>query len=191
MLLEQKSRAVGIATGLFVSREGHDDIAFRHESFPLQTDQGLRERGVAILHVDRAAAVEPAVLVREYERVDGPVLWVGFHDIEMTQKQNRFSGMPAAVSDDEVAFRRVIFGGEKCHVSRRESRAEHPFLNGLGCRGGTVSMRGVDLDQSLQHVARKLLVGGGRHGRRGNDAGGLYPAQHQDGEQSNGWLVHG
>src|SRR5258708_2562907 len=69
MLLEQIGRSVGIAAGLFIRREGDDHIASRDIVFALQADQCLDQGRIAILHVDSTAAIEPTVLLREFERI--------------------------------------------------------------------------------------------------------------------------
>src|SRR2546430_9642305 len=47
-------------------------------------------------------------------------------------------------------------------VGTRKSRGRQPFSDRLRSLAGAELMRGVDLDQSLEYVARQLLVGGRR-----------------------------
>ena len=89
MLLQQKRRAVRIAAGLLVGRECGDQIVRRDEAFPPQADQRLEQRGVTVLHVDRAPAVEPAVLFGQLERIDRPVFALGIDDVEVPEEQHR------------------------------------------------------------------------------------------------------
>src|ERR1039458_10844667 len=143
MVLEQESRSVGVPAGLFVGSERDDDVAVRPESLAFQADQGLRERGVAVFHIDGAAAVEIAVLFRELERIGRPVLGFGLHDIEMAQEKSGPSGMLAAVAHDDITLGWMILRRDEYHVARPKARRQHPGLDGLGRLGGSMCVGGI------------------------------------------------
>jgi hypothetical protein len=69
MLLQQKSRPIGISARLLIGREGNDDVARRHIMLALEADQSLEQRGVPIFHILGAAPIEPAVFFRELEGI--------------------------------------------------------------------------------------------------------------------------
>src|SRR5215475_582678 len=74
MTLEQKGWSVRVAAGLLISRERDNQISCRAEALTPQADQRLEHRSVALLHVEGAPAVEPAILLRELEWIERPVL---------------------------------------------------------------------------------------------------------------------
>ena len=129
--LEKKGGAVGVAAGFFVGGERDDEIVVRNELLPLQSNQGFDERCVPILHVDGAAAVEPAILFGQLERVDRPILGPRLHHIQMPEEQDRAARVLAAVADHDVSLGRMIGRREEHHVSRGKARAQQPTLNGL------------------------------------------------------------
>ena len=158
MLLEKEGGPIRVAAGLFVGGEGDDDIVVRDEFLPLQSDQGFDQRGVAVLHVDGAAAVEPPVLLRQFEWIDRPVLRLRFHHIQVTQKQDGILRLSAVVANHDIALGGMIRRRQENHVARGEACAQQPALNGLCGLRGAMRMRGVDLHQTLQHVAGELLI---------------------------------
>jgi len=74
--------------------------------------------------------------------------------------------VPAAVTDHEVSLGRVIRRRHKDDVAGCEAGARQPDLDGLRGFRGSICMGGVYFHQTLQHVARQLLVRG-----RGSGAG--------------------
>src|SRR5476649_1951044 len=89
VFLEQPVHAVGVAAGLLVGRVGDDDVAPRHEALLLQAHDGGQHGGVLAQHVDAAAAVQPAVLFGQRERVVGPVGALGLDHVEVADVEQR------------------------------------------------------------------------------------------------------
>ena len=190
MLLEQKGRSVRVAARLFVRREREDEIPIGHVSFSLQSDERFGHGRVAILHVDGAAAVKPAVLLRQFERIDRPVVGLGLHDVEVAQKKHRMSRMPAAIAHHDTALGGVIGGRQEQHIGGQESRAQQPALDRLCRSGGAVRVRGVDLHQPFEHVARELPVDVRRQWRRRRGAQHVRTRQRRSGERRKVSFAH-
>ena len=127
MLLEKKRGTVRVPAGFFIGGEGEDQIPLRHEMLAPQTDERCDHGRVAILHVDGAAAVEPAVLLGELEGRDGPVFRLRLDDIEVAEEQHGFPGALALIANDQIAFVRMLWGAmsttssaaKPCDSSRR------------------------------------------------------------------------
>ena len=88
MIFQQVLRAIGVAARLFIRGDRDNDIARRDEVLALQANQRFDQRGVAILHVDGAATVEPAILFGELKRIHGPVGGHRLDDVEMAQNKS-------------------------------------------------------------------------------------------------------
>jgi len=132
----------------------------------LQTNQCFEERRVPILHVDGAAAIEPAILLRELEGVDGPVLRLCIHDVQMTEKQHRFSRAFSVVTHEHVTLGRVIERRDENHIAFRKGRVQQMFLDNACCFGRAPIMGCPDLHKFLEDVTRELLIDSRRERRR-------------------------
>jgi hypothetical protein len=71
------------SAGLLVGREHERDGALRHDAGPLTGTHHRQQHGVEVLHVDRAAAPQVAVLDLAGERVDRPVGGLRRDDVEV------------------------------------------------------------------------------------------------------------
>src|SRR3569833_6984 len=107
MLLQKKGRTIRITARFLIRGESGDDIALGLEPLAFQTDERLEQSCVTVFHIDCATPIEPTVLLRQLEWIDGPVFGPGFHHIEMSQKQNSAATAPAPISDDDIALVRV------------------------------------------------------------------------------------
>ena len=94
----------------FISRECHDQVVRRLETLVLQAYQSDCHGHVLALHVDDAAAVQPAVVLRQLERVVGPVFALSLDDVEMTDIENGVPLPTAAEAHDEITLGRMIGG---------------------------------------------------------------------------------
>ena len=93
---------------LLVALEHQQEIAVGNYPFPLQPDQVRHEHRGARLVVGRAAPVEPALPLREGERIHRPVVPARRHDVEVRHHQDRAPALPAAtVAGDQVAMPRI------------------------------------------------------------------------------------
>ena len=92
---EQPLDAV-VRSALLVGGEREDQIALRDEAALPHRAEGGHQRGRAALHVERAAAVEPAVALGEDERIHRPVLAAGLDDVEVREEQHRPAAAGAA-----------------------------------------------------------------------------------------------
>jgi len=81
VLFEKKCGAIRVAAGLFIGGERGDEVSIGAISLLLQADQRLDQSRVAVLHVNGAAPVEPAILFSQEKRIDGPILPFGLHDV--------------------------------------------------------------------------------------------------------------
>ena len=80
-----------VAGGLLVAGEQDDDVAVGLEAFGAQAQQSGGDRGHALLVVDRAAAVEIAVLLAEREGIAGPVLAARLDHVHVRHQQDRLA----------------------------------------------------------------------------------------------------
>ena len=71
------------STGLLVGREDERDRSGGDGAGALACPHHREQHGVEVLHVDGPAAPEVAVLHLAGERVDGPVVGLGGHDVEV------------------------------------------------------------------------------------------------------------
>ncbi len=74
----------------FVGREREDQVAAGLVAFAMQTQKGGDQRGVGLLHVLRAAAVEVAVLLDELEGIGVPVGGQSLDHVDVAEKEDRF-----------------------------------------------------------------------------------------------------
>src|SRR5579864_3440376 len=103
MVLDEPCDAVRLAA-FFVGGEGEDDVAIRLVAFLLHPNHGGHQNRVAVLYVLRTTAVEVAVLLEEFKRVDGPIFAPRFDYIEMADDKNRFARAGTVKPDDEISF---------------------------------------------------------------------------------------
>ena len=121
----------------------------------MQAEERGHQRGVGVLHVLRAAAVEVAVLLDELKRIGMPVGAQRLDHVDVAEKEDGLflRGLGGANADDQVLLVRV--GAEQLHVFGRKAGIEEALLHGLGA-GGHAALRsvgGVDLDELLENVA--------------------------------------
>ena len=121
LVLDEPVDAVRLAA-FFVGGEREDEIAIGLVAFFLEADEGGDENGIALLHVLRAAAVVVAVFFDELEGIGGPVFTARFHDIEMTDEENRLLLARSVQADDEVLLA-VVRAAEE-HIFLREAGVE-------------------------------------------------------------------
>jgi hypothetical protein len=186
VVLQEPRRPVGIAPRLLVGGEGDDDVPRRLEALPPQPHQGLGQGRVAVLHVDRAPAIEEAILLRQREGIDRPVLGAGLHHVEVADEQDRPALALARVADHQIALGRLVIGRQEQRVGPREASGEKARADRLGRRRRAVGVRGVGLHQVLEDRPRLGRVGrrwdgAGRRLRQG-EAGGDAPGQAQAGQ---------
>src|SRR5713226_8996575 len=155
MFPEQPVHAVEGAA-LLVGGQRENEVAIRQISFFFQADEIGDQDGVAFLHIFRAAAVEVAVFLDEFEGIGGPVRPERFDDVQVPDKQDGLAFSGSAKTRDEIllapigpGYMNVVFG--KASV---EQTPGHRFgssgdvANGVG---------GVDLNELLENFARELL----------------------------------
>src|ERR1700722_17716287 len=159
MFAHQPISAVELAS-FFVRRQRKDQVALRLISLAMQTQESLNQRGVGVLHVLRAAAVEITVLLNELKRISGPIGAQSLDHVDVAEEKNglvrRCSG--SAEADHEVLF--ALIGAKQVNVLGRESRLEEVALEGRG-RSGDIALRrvsGVDLDQLFEDGQRLRAV---------------------------------
>ncbi len=133
MILQQPIDAIGFAA-FFVGGEREDDVAIRPVIFLLEANQRGDEDGVAAFHVLRAAAVEVAVLLDEFEGVDGPVFAAGFDHVQVPDEEDGLLRAGAAKARDHVAF--ALVGAEHVHVGGGEARVAQALGHRFGGHGG-------------------------------------------------------
>ena len=164
MILEQKGWSVRVAASLLISREGDNQISCGAEALTPQANQRLEHRGVAVLHVDRAAAVEPAVLLSEFEWIERPVLGSSFDDIQVPDEEHRLRLPSTPQAHDDIGLGWMFRRRDQDHVGRRKACGEQSIADQYRRSGRAVGMRRIDLDQFLEDLARQLSIGTGRDG---------------------------
>ncbi len=160
MLADEPVSAVELAA-FFVGRERQDQVALRLISLAMQAQESLHQRGVGVLHVLRATAVEIAVLLDELKRVGGPIGAQSLDHVYVAKKKDglfcRRSG--SAEADYEILL--ALIGPEQANVLGRETSVEEAPLHGRG-RGGDIALRrvsGVDLDEFFEDCQRLRAIG--------------------------------
>ena len=88
VLLDQELGA-GVPAGLLVRGEAQPDRPVGEPAGALAVPDHRQEHRVEVLHVDRAAAPQVAVLDLAGERVDLPVLGGGRYDVEVAVQEER------------------------------------------------------------------------------------------------------
>ena len=125
----------------------------------MQAQKRRHKRGVAVLHVLRAASVEVAVLLNELKRIGRPVRSQCLHHIHVAKKQNWLLRRASRCTYPyhEILFARV--GSQQLHVLRREPGVQQPLPHRRGRRRHVAArcIRRVDLNQFLQNRLRKRL----------------------------------
>jgi hypothetical protein len=110
VLVDQPVRAV-VPAGLLVRGEHQHDRPPRPCSGPLTGTDDRQHHRVEVLHVDRAAAPDAAVLDLAGERVDGPVRGLRGHDVEVAVDEQRLGGRVGALpagGERRTAGRRLV-----------------------------------------------------------------------------------
>src|SRR3984957_17010139 len=101
IFVEPVDATVG-AAAFFVGGEGNDDVTVGLEAFLFVLDQvGDPDGGLGFV-VAGAAAVEVAVFFGEDEGIERPVFALGFDDVGVGEKEERFLFAGAVIADDEV-----------------------------------------------------------------------------------------
>ena len=184
-MVDQPLHAIGLqAAALLVVGEGDHDVLVRRVALLLEADEGSRHGRNVRLHVRGAAAVEPAVLLREGEWIEAPVLPHRGHDVEVHDVQDRLRLALTPEARDQVllVWERAGHGqlgpAEPCGA---EATGDHL------CRGcGPLFVGRVDCDQLGEDLARERPPGGGElrflRGRGGEE---------RQGEQERAGVAHG
>ena len=159
MVLEQPVHAVERAATLLVGGQRDDDVAVRHVALRLVLKQdGDPHRGLRLV-ITRSTAIEIAVLLREQEWIDAPVLALGLHDVRVGDQQQRLARARAMIPDDEVRLPGV--GAIHMDVRvRKPGRLEARSGRKGNRRGGARRESRRDLDELLVDRASKCLLGG-------------------------------
>ena len=159
MLAHQPVSAVELAA-FFVGCEREDQVALRLISLAMQTQKRRHQRGVGVLHVLRAAAVEITVLLNELKRIGGPIGAQGLHYVYVAEEENGLFGWGSgsAKADNEILF--AVIRAEEMNVLGRESSVEEEALH-RGGRSGDIALRrvcSVDLDELLEDGQRLRAI---------------------------------
>ena len=119
---EQPLDAV-VRAALFVGGEREDQVARRNDAALAQRAEGRHQRGRAALHVERAAAVEPAVALGEDERIHRPVFAAGLDHVDVREEQHRPAAAgPAAQPGHQVPA--AVGAADHDDVGAREAGRE-------------------------------------------------------------------
>ena len=100
-------RGAGNIGILFARRERQDDVANRLVTGTHQRQHAGHERGGRTLVVDRAAAVDPAVLFGGSKGLERPIAAQRVDHVEVGEKKDRFRRTGAANPHDEVLVLRL------------------------------------------------------------------------------------
>src|SRR5688572_14710523 len=102
-LRKKPLHAIGVAA-LFVGGQRNDQVTIGHITLLAEADQGSHPNCRHGLVVGSPAAPEISFLLDERERIDRPVVPARLHDVQMGEKQKRFTCARTSVTGDKVAF---------------------------------------------------------------------------------------
>jgi len=104
-----------------------------------------------------AASVEPAVLLRQRERIERPVLAFRLDHIEVRQEDHGRLRPRPTVANGEVLIARLR--ADDLDVAFGKTGFAKPASQQLGCLGGVARRMGcVSFDQLSVHFAAQLLM---------------------------------
>ena len=144
------------AAALFIGGKRENEVAIRLEFFLLQANKSGDQKRVAVLDISSAAAVKVSVLLNELERIHGPIRAARFDHIQMADEQQRLFRARAVNARHHVAF--AVVRSQDLDIARRKTGIKQALGHRLrGNRGVANGIGGVDFNQLLENVARKLL----------------------------------
>src|SRR5207302_2438920 len=118
MVLQQPLHPIVGAAPFLISRKSDDEVSIRLGSLLLILNEIGDPNGGLRLIVSGAAAVVEAVLFDELKRIHAPVFTLGFHDISVREKKNRFKDASAVIPGYEVRFFRDCASDENIRIRK-------------------------------------------------------------------------
>src|SRR5437762_2456785 len=156
MILDNPVDAIVVA-GFFIGRECDDQVAIGHVAFLLKANERRDPYGSHGLVVGTAAAVEVTVFFGELERIQRPILTQRLNNVEMREEQHRLSAAGPAIPRNKISFSRIR--PENLNVGFGKTGSLQPRGHHFsGCRRVADRIGGVDFDEVLIDIARKLVV---------------------------------
>ena len=159
VLVDQDPGAV-VAARLLVGGEAQHHLALRRRTGRGAGAYDAEQHRVEVLHVDRPAAPDLAVLDLPAERVDLPVRRLGRYDVEVAVEQQRGTPVAPAPARHDVGATGPALDDLALDADLVEQRGD--VLGGLALPRAVVGavVGGVDADQllaQLHHLGRRVV----------------------------------
>src|SRR5438876_8336945 len=128
MILEKPVHSVVIA-GFFVGCQREYQVTIGFVVLPPQTNKGRDPYCGHCFIVRSSPPVEITIFFGEFERIDRPILPRRFHDVEMSEEQQRLSPVVPTIPRNKVSFASIWT--EHLNIRLWKAGRLQPFSHGF------------------------------------------------------------